>query len=321
MENNTEHKTTGKAKKIIQGIAVANALAMMLIGLSKWIVSESEPLWNVFVFSDFVIVPLLMGFVCAYFWRDLKLTGVKYGLYSLCNSVVAVVFSTLFLGEGYICLIIVFPLLLGFNIIGTVIGAAVFKRKSNTLNTSVIGLLLLTCVFNALTSPHSYENKVSDTMVINAPPSVVWKYVVAYDYNNEKDKYWLFKIGLPSPVQSTVEGYYKGANRKYVFSNGYIFDEKISVYEPCKDLTFDITHQPKDPEIMEHMDLLKGQFLLTDNGNGTTTLTGNSWYRLYVFPTWYYDLWASSVVRNVHTRVMEHIKKIAEAENLSKIVE
>ena len=321
MENNTEHKITGKAKKIIFGIVVANAIGMLLIGLSKWIVSESEPLWNVFVFSDFVIVPLLMGLICAYIWKDLKLTSGKYMLYSLYNLIASIALSKFILGEGYICLIIVFPLLLGFNLAGTLIGAAVFKRKNNTLNTSIIGLLLLIYAFNTLTSPHCYENRVSDTMVINAPASTVWKYVVAYDYNREKNKYWLFQIGLPSPVQSTVEGYYKGANRKCVFSNGYTFDEKISVYEPCKDLTFDITHQPKDPEIMEHMDLLKGQFLLKDNGNGTTTLTGNSWYRLYVFPTWYYDLWASNVVRNVHIRVMEHIKKIAEAENKLKIVE
>ena len=83
-------------------------------------------------------------------------------------------------------------------------------------------------------------------------------------------------------------------------------------YEPGKDLTFDIVHQPRDPEIMGHVDILRGQFLLKDNGNGTTTVTGNSWYKLYVFPTWYYDLWAESIVRNVHIRVMEHIKELSE---------
>lgn len=65
---------------------------------------------------------------------------------------------------------------------------------------------------------------------------------------------------------------------------------------------------------MGHIDILKGQFLLKDNGDGTTTLTGNSWYRLYVFPVWYFDIWAESITRNVHLRVMDHIKQLSEKE-------
>jgi Tol biopolymer transport system component len=81
-----------------------------------------------------------------------------------------------------------------------------------------------------------------------------------------------------------------------------------------RNLTFDITNQPRDPEDNgSHSIFLRGQFLLKDNHDGTTTLTGNSWYRLYVFPVWYYDIWAESVTRNVHLRVMEHIKELSEA--------
>ncbi len=118
---------------------------------------------------------------------------------------------------------------------------------------------------------------------------------------------------MPSPVESTVTGYHLGAGRKCIFSNGYVFDEKIVTYDVNRNLTFDVTHQPRDPEIMGHIDILRGQFLLKDNGNGTTTLIGNSWYKLYVFPTWYYDIWAKSITRNVHWRVMEHIKELSEA--------
>lgn len=63
---------------------------------------------------------------------------------------------------------------------------------------------------------------------------------------------------------------------------------------------------------MGHTDILRGQFLLKDNGNGTTTLIGSSWYRLYVFPVWYYDIWAESITRNVPLRLMEQIKYLSE---------
>lgn len=119
-------------------------------------------------------------------------------------------------------------------------------------------------------------------------------------------------MGMPSPVQSTADGLHVGANRKCIFSNGYVFDEKIVTYQPNVNLTFDITSQPRDPEIMGHIDILRGQFILKDNGNQTTTLIGNSWYELHVFPVWYYDIWAKSVTRNVHLRVMDYIKELSE---------
>jgi len=305
-----------KTKKLLLGLLVSNIVALSIIGLSNYLVSKIllDPEMDVgttLVFSEFVIVPLIMGIISAWFWRDLGMKGKYYTGYSLINGLIVILLSYFFLSEGYICLIIVSPLVFGFVISGAFIGRAMFRKKNNTLNVSVFALLVFVFVTDSV-SEHRYENMVSDTMVINAPTSEVWKHVVAYDRIKQENKYWLFKIGMPSPVQTTVDGFYEGAARKCIFSNGYVFDEKMVIYQPEKNLTFDITHQPKDPEIMGHIDILKGQFLLKDNGNGTTTLVGNSWYRLYVFPTWYYDIWAESITRNVHLRVMDHIKELSE---------
>jgi uncharacterized protein YndB with AHSA1/START domain len=186
-----------------------------------------------------------------------------------------------------------------------------FRQRKHMINGGVFAAMLAIFTTDSVVK-HNYENMISDTMVINAPPEKVWQYVAAYEKNDSPDEYWLFKIGMPSPVQSTVSDYKQGAERKCIFSNGYTFDEKMTVYKPNEELTFEITSQPRDPEIMGHIDILKGQFILKDNGDGTTTLIGNSWYRLYVFPAWYFDLWASSITRNVHLRVMQHIKFLSE---------
>jgi hypothetical protein len=302
-----------KRYKISLGIIIANVIAMLIIFISKWIAYSDTytSLAGVFIFSDFIIVPIFMGVVCAYVWKNLEMSSWEYVLYSILNSMMAVACSYFFLHEGYICLIIVSPLLIGFNIAGVFIGKAMYKKNKNTLNISIVSLLLIVFVYDSL-SNHEYQNKVSDTIVINAPPSKVWQYVVAYEPNQEKENYWLFKIGMPSPLQSTVDCYCKDGSRKCVFSNGYTFDEKMIIFKPNNELVFNITNQPKDPEIMGHIDILRGQFLLKDNGNGTTTLTGNSWYSLHVFPTWYFDIWASSITRNVHLRVMEKIKIVSE---------
>jgi hypothetical protein len=295
------------------GYLISNLVAFAIIGVNKYLIVDTHSnVGGTFVFSEFVIIPMLMGIIAAWFWRDLDLNGRALSAKSCINACIAMFLSSFFLGEGIICLIIVSPLLLSFTIGGAFLGRAMFRRKNDKINVSIIGLLIAVFIIDS-NSEHHYENMVSDTITVNAPPSRVWKNVVAFKRIKEKNKFWLFKIGMPSPVESTVEGYYLGAKRKCIFSNGYTFDEKIVTYDEDRTLTFAVTNQPRDPEIMGHIDILQGQFLLKDNGNGTTMLTGNSWYKLYVFPTWYYDIWAQSITGNVHLRVMEHIKQLSEA--------
>ncbi len=298
----------------LMGFLMSNVFAICTIGLTKCLETRYLDVTDSgknFIFSEFIIIPILMGLISAWFWRKLDLPGRKILSYSILNTFLAIFLIGIFLGEGIICLIIVSPLIFSFVIAGAYAGWAIFKRNNNTLNASVLGILVLVFAADSL-SDHNYTNMVSDTMVINAPIQKVWPNVVAFKRIKEKNTFWLFRIGMPSPVEATVDGRYVGAGRKCVFSNGYIFGERIATYDSLKNFTFDITDQPRDPEIMNHIDILRGQFLLKDNGNGTTTLIGNSWYKLYVFPTWYYDTWAQSITRNVHLRVMKHIKELSE---------
>lgn len=294
--------------KILQGILLSNIFALTIIALQVKFGIQSE---GVLVFSEFVIIPCVMGIITAWWWKNLALKGKYLTGYSILNGCLALVLSFIFLGEGMICLVIVSPLIFGFVITGAFIGRAMFKTNNQKVNVSFIGLLAVVFIVDS-TTEHQHENMVSDQILIRAKPAEVWQHVVAFDKITKKESYWLFKMGMPSPMATTVSERKLGANRKCIFSNGYIFDEKIITYDLNKDLTFAIIEQPKDPEIMGHIDIKKGQFLLQDNGDGTTTLIGNSWYRLHVFPVWYYDLWAESITRNVHFSVMEHIKLLSE---------
>lgn len=293
--------------EIMKGFILSNVFAFSIIGLTRYL--KPDP--NVLVYAEFVIVPLLMGIISAWCWKDLGVKSRVLILLSCLNGLIGVLLSAVFLGEGVICLLIVSPLIFAFIITGLFIGKAMFKKRNQNLNVSIFSLLFMLFLVDSI-SKHEYENLVSDVVIVNASPKEVWKHVVAFDRIKKKENYWLFKIGMPSPVAASVDGYYEGAGRKCIFSNGYIFDEKMVSFKPAQDLTFDIVKQPRDPELMGHIDILRGQFILKDNGNGTTTLTGNSWYRLYVFPVWYYDLWAKSITRNVHLRVMDHIKLLSE---------
>jgi len=299
--------STDRQQKI-KSFIIPNVFSIATMAITRYFINDGA---GQLIASEFIIIPMVMGIICAWFWKDLELVWAQRILYSSLNLFITIGLSYLFLKEGVICLVIVSPVILIFVLIGVSIGRIMFRKINNTLNVSIISILLFVFIMDAI-SKHTYENEVSDTIIINAPPGKIWKNVVAFEKIKQENQFWLFKMGLPSPIQTTVDGYYNGAGRKCIFSNGYVFGERISTYEPGKNLVFDIIDQPRDPEIMNHLDLLRGQFLLKDNGNGTITLTGNSWYKLYVFPTWYYDIWAQSIVRNVHIRVMDHIKEISE---------
>ena len=292
----------------VNGFIGPNFFAVVIMAAIRYFGNNN----GVLIFAEFVIIPLCMGMISVWFWRKIELPSRVLLLNSILNCFVAILLSAAFFGEGIICLVIVSPLLFTFIWVGGWLGKAMFKKSNSTLNVSVFATLLLIFMVDSL-SEHHYQNMVSDELVIKATPDKIWKNVVAFERIKQENKFWLFKVGMPSPVESTVTGYHLGAGRKCIFSNGYVFDEKIVTYDENKNLTFDVTHQPRDPEIMGHIDILRGQFILKDNGDGTTTLTGNSWYKLYVFPTWYYDIWAKSITRNVHWRVMEHIKELSEA--------
>jgi hypothetical protein len=308
---NSNENSRPEGTIILAGIFYSNLIGFVIIGLSRLILHLNKDAGEIFLFSDFVLVPVLMGIISVKFWIHLKRKLPFLILLCIPNTLLACLLSVVFLQEGVLCLLIVSPLLLSFMIVGLVIGKQIYKDKNTTLKASTAFIFLVLFIFDTF-SVHNYTNMVSDEITINASKEKVWKYVAAHPVNNENPEYWLFRVGLPNPVQSTVSAYCKGANRKCIFSNNAVFEETMVEYYKDSLLTFDIDKQPEDPEIIGHIDIQRGQFILKENKDGSTTLIGNSWYRLMVYPVWYYDIWAEDITREVHKRAMKHIKKLAE---------
>lgn len=294
------------------GVLLSNAFAMASF-VTAYLINYylTRDAIAILALTEFVLVPICMGIIAGWFWLKTGKKNLILLLYSLINSLIAVGLSAIFMGEGIICLIIVSPLILAFMWIGILISKYIFHRGRTTLKVSTVSLLALIFVYDTL-ALHDYHNEVTDQIVINAPRDKVWKYVASHPVNSSNPDYWLFKVGLPQPIQSTVTGDTIGSERKCIFSNGAVFDEVVVEYIPNQRYTFDITKQPDDPEIIGHIEILRGQFLLEEGPNNTTLLIGKSWYRLMVYPVWYYDVWAEDITREVHLRVMEHIKGLAE---------
>jgi hypothetical protein len=304
--------------RVVAGVLVADVVGLLVHGgyvlVFRWVYGNHETLAQVISFTvipNLLVVPMTMGFVAAYVWRPIRLHAGFCLLLSLGITLTTIGGGYLILKEGIVCLVVASPLLLLSIFAGMMIGREWFSRPATKLQLSVFPLLIL-AVFADGRLARERTSVVMDSIVIHAPAAAVWPHVIAFPRITTPPHYWLNTVGLPSAAETTCAGEYVGADRACIFSNGLVFKEKVSELEPQRLLTFDVVEQPRDPELLGHLDLRRGQFELQPNADGTTTLIGRSWYTLHVRPLWYFDWWTRDITREVHLRVMRHIKELSE---------
>jgi uncharacterized protein YndB with AHSA1/START domain len=282
--------------------------------INYWMHHPALPPTGSYIASLICLIPFLQalsfGIACGRYRVGGRYVGAAAAIFG-----VDLLIAMLPLREGVICLIIASPILLAIIAIGLGIGVGVGSAIRNPLlRASFVPLGLLVAAYDAHTGAPVYATSVADTMTIDAPPEYVWRYIASYPENDAPVDYWLWQIGLPAPTRSVATAAEVGASRECRFSNGVTLKEKISEFVPNKVMTFEITEQPNDPEILGHVALDKGQLHLESNADGSTTVIATSWYRLLVAPAAYFDWWATDIARNIHRRVLSQIKRLAEAD-------
>lgn len=274
---------------------------------------ESPSNWFSDNASILLLLPFVQGFVSGLVRGALK-PGVQRG-WSIAFWVLLwdITGAMGFLREGVICLLIASPLLLGCFTIAFLVGRSIAEwRTGRRASVSLVPLVLLAVMAETSGPKPNYADAITDSVTVNAPADYVWRYVVQYPDNPNPPDYWLWRIGVPAPTHSVAPVQAVGEKRECRFNGGQVFEERIAELEPNRKLVFVITRQAQDPEILGHMTVDKGEILLTQNPDGTTTLTATSWYRLHVRPAAYFGLWAADITRHVHFRVLGYMKQLAE---------
>jgi hypothetical protein len=301
---------------LLLGMVIANAVGgALLFAITLFVGAyKNNEVSTLVAWPSFFLVPFLVGLAAAWFWRPLNRTLGWSFLDALWVSLLGLAAAAVILREGVVCLVIVFPALYIFVLCGILLGRIWFRPNYSKLQLTVFPLLALMTLGESVY--HSEQQAVvTDQILIHAPPAKVWPHLLAFPEIPDPPAYWIFRLGLPYPTTTTNDGNFVGADRQCAFSNGVVIRERVAEFVPNEKLTFDIAEQPTDPEAYGHITLHRGQFVLHDNHDGTTTLIGSSWYTLHVRPSWYFDLWTRDMTRAVHLRVMNHVKRMAEDSN------
>lgn len=215
--------------------------------------------------------------------------------------------------EGVGCLVMAFPILAALAIVGAFAGW-LCTRTPELEAGALLGLLVpgLLLGRDASGPPELRPYAVVSTVTVKAPPEVVWRNVVSFPpIDAPADP--LFAI-VAMPLEARIDGRDPGATRRCVFTIGE-FEEPIVRWDEPRELTFRVRRQPESIDRL--IEVEKGQFLLTGNADGTTTIRGTTWYRLKTAPFAYWSRWSGPLMHAIHMRVLEHVKRLSERPDLA----
>jgi uncharacterized protein YndB with AHSA1/START domain len=269
----------------------------------------------------FILFPVALGGLAC--WAVTPRTGFgAAGAGAL--AVTAALAVLLILGmEGLGCLAMVLPLAVPLGAVG---GWIVYHAGSSQLAVrgGAATLLLLppaSLTWDMHARPTVFE--VRTAITIAAPPERVWRHVVTFSELPEPHE-WFFRAGLAYPKRAHIEGSGAGAVRYCEFSTGP-FVEPIEVWDEPRLLRFRVTENPAPlnewspyarvlpKHLHGYLVSRQGQFRLTPLPGNRTLLEGATWYRHGLWPSEYWRWWSDAIIHRIHLRVLNHIRRLAEA--------
>ncbi|MEX0669917.1 MAG: SRPBCC family protein [Pirellulales bacterium] len=276
----------------------------------------------------FLATPLVMGTVAGFLFnqptpRSLAATVGLATIVMLAAALVLLVFAL----EGLICIAMAAPIAAPLGILGAILGRAVSRADGPRPAPLMPLLVVLPLVAGAeqLAATATTELCVVTTVEVDAPPDAVWSHVVAFP-DLAAPTEWFFRCGIACPLRARIEGSGVGAIRHCEFTTGD-FVEPVTVWDEPRHLAFDVVSKPDpmtelsfwrhvhpphlaDQSLSSH----RGEFRLVPLGDSRTRLEGRTWYTFDMHPQAYWTLWSDLAIKKIHRRVLELVKRLAEAD-------
>jgi len=229
--------------------------------------------------------------------------------------------------EGFVCLLMAYPIALVIGIMGALLGYAIQKRPVRPGESPLMILLVFLFLPVLMGAEYAVRPAAPTFMVrslveVNASQKEVWQHVISFSELPPPDD-WVLKSGIAYPVRAEIQGRGPGAIRHCVFTTGP-FVEPIEVWDEPRLLRFSVVAQPKPmreqsllpginpPHLDGYLVSRAGQFLLTPLARGRTRLEGTTWYRHHMWPAAYWRIWSDFIIHRIHMRVLNHVKALSE---------
>ncbi|ODT85323.1 SRPBCC family protein [Phenylobacterium sp. SCN 70-31] len=295
-------------------------------GLMVFAVAASTLVFGAYGFGLFVLSPLLVGFATGFLVNrrtEPRSAGATAGWVfgaTFIGSAMLIAFGL----EGGICMVMASPIMAGPAIVGGLVGRefAIAGRARTKPVVMSLAIMPLAFAVDAAMPPETLLIT-HETIEIDAPPSLVWAALI--DMGEIGPEPALpFRLGLAYPLRAEFRGAGVGAERIGVFSTGEAH-ERVTAWEPGRRLAFEVLIQPPAmrelsphrivhaPHAIGYFETAWTSFDLWPTASGGTRLVERAEHRLRLEPVAYWAPMARWAIQANNARVLDHIRRTAEA--------
>jgi hypothetical protein len=314
------------ALRAVRAVLTSSAVGFGMFGVCVYVLRSYGA-------ALFIATPFVMGFVAVFAYVGAKRStpGFRAPRVAVIWGIVSLVFTGIGLlccaSEGLVCLGMAMVPAGVMSVLGSLLAIAVsgvYATAESARRTGVVLVMLPLAAGAEKAIPHDASHVVTTSVVVDAPPDVVFRHVVTFP-DLAPPTEWIFRHGVAYPMRARIEGTGVGATRYCEFSTG-AFVEPITRWDAPNVLAFDVKENPAPmrelsfwdrvdaPHLHGFMTSKRGEFRLTALPDGKTRLDGTTQYDLEIFPEVYWQLWSDGIVHAIHTRVLQHIQALSEAD-------
>jgi uncharacterized protein YndB with AHSA1/START domain len=290
-----------------------------------------QDLWTVMSLAYLFIAPVGLGALTIATTDRERSTGWSTWIFTPWITCLLLMGSFVALGwEGLICVAVGGPIYFALSSIGGIVMGLVLRGQRGRGNSSkplaalLLAPLAIGPVEQGLGAPEALR-EVRTAVHIQAPPAAVWREVVEVRAiaPEERRPSFFTLIGIPRPLEATVDRQAVGGVREARFVEGVRFRETITRFEPERALGFTIAAEPSSlgaHVLDEHVrvggtyfDVQYGEFDLEPQPDGSTILHLMSRHRLDTRFNTYAGLWTDAIMDDLQAGICNIIRRRSEA--------
>jgi hypothetical protein len=307
-------------KHIAQGVLAGVILTILSVALGAL-------LFGTYGYGMFIVTPLLVGAVTAYFAnREYDIGAGRTANLAMATTLLGGSVLILVALEGLVCLVLVAPLGIGLAAVGSVLGRLIARRRRPHAGQVMSTVIVLPILF-ALEAlfPASLGFETNQSISIDADAQAVWKAIVKTDTITELPAL-PFRLGMAYPMSGEVVGTGVGAIRRGVFSTGTVI-ERVTEWEPERALAYTVVEDVPAmrelslyenvhaPHVIGYFRTVEMSYELVAKSEGRTELVLRSSHELRLDPAPYWLPMARLIVALNNGRVLRHMKRQAEQDH------
>ncbi len=294
--------------------------------------SNANTAWfNTLTWAFLTFVPLTLGALTIYFSPKAKRDGVSSAFFlPWITSVVFLGVASVLALEASLCIWMASPFFFLVSGLGGVLMRFILRVRNSKSAGYILTLLMispfLTSPLEARLSRPDMYRIVENHIVIRASPEIIWDEIVRVAPIQPQERRLTFfqLLGIPQPVEATMDVDSAGGLRHSTYENGMAFNERVLVWQPLELLRFEIVPDPYANLPLPFNEINGAYFAMVDGiyriapqPDGSVILQLASTHRLSTSFNAYGGLWTDMILSDLQQYILEIIKGRAEAKALA----